>query len=337
LDNVEDSDGGDGGEETGNVHAGCAPKMLLGEEDLISLVNDEVGLEGHVQRDEDTEIGKGSDVAQLEGADPFQNSSVFVDHLALLEVETVTGELSGHPHEGLIEIGRMIDILLQFEEAVDGSAEELGMAQTVRYVFVLLFGLDGNVVLVALAVVVVASDWAVQSLLLPFHDVFELGFFVPGSVGDEAILILEGPVDLFGHFPAREAEVGQIWRYRPIGVEVGIDAGNASLVGAIEISDGAPNLTLDSEIMLEVIDDSVVLEYLGFVMVLIEFRFDVVVRVWVLMREGRVGFIVDEDVLFEKLGVGLFLGGVKQTERVVRVGAETGHCGKDPASQHLNE
>lgn len=67
--------------------------MLLREEQLISLVEGEVGLEADVEWQEDSKVGKSSDVSQLEGADPFQNSGVFVNDLSLLEVQAIAREL----------------------------------------------------------------------------------------------------------------------------------------------------------------------------------------------------------------------------------------------------
>lgn len=244
--------------------------MELAEPELISLVHDQVSLEGHVERNEDTKIAQSCKVAQLESTDPFEDSSVLIDHFTLLEVEGLAGVLSGHLDEGLIEIGGVVDVLFKFEEAIDGSAEELRMAETISHVLVLLLRLNCNVVLVSLAVVIVAGHGAVESLSLPFDDVLELRPLVPGSVGDEAVLILEGPANLLGHLATGETQIGQIGSDGAIGVEVGIDARNALLVRAVEISDGVPNLSLDSEIVLELIDDSVVLLDFDLVVVLVE-------------------------------------------------------------------
>ena len=60
--------------------------MLLCEEQLISLFKGEVCFEGDVERQEYSEVGESSDVSQLEGADPLQNSGIFVNNLSLLEV-----------------------------------------------------------------------------------------------------------------------------------------------------------------------------------------------------------------------------------------------------------
>lgn len=308
--------------------------MLLREEQLISLVQGEVGLEADVEWQEDSKVGKSSDVSQLEGADPFQNSGVFVNNLSLLEVQAITGELGGHLDEGLVEIGRMVDILLELKEPVNWGSEELRMSQSIGDVLVFLLWLDGDIVLVSLAVVVVVGDWPVQSLLLPLHDVFELRLLVPRGIGDKPVLVLEGPLGFFGEISPWESKIGQFGRSWPVGVEIGVDAGNAALVGAVELGDGVPDLSLDLEIMFELIDDPVVLEDLGFVMVLIKLVMDVVAGVWVLMGQCGVGLIVDIDIFFEEFGVGLLLGVVEQGERVVGGGAEASEGGQELAGEH---
>lgn len=92
----------------------------------------------------------------------------------------------------------MVDVLLKLEESVHRRAEELRMAQSICHILVLLLWLDGHIILVSLSVVVIVSDWPVQSFLLPLHDVLERSLLVPGSVSDKPILVLEGPLDFFG-------------------------------------------------------------------------------------------------------------------------------------------
>lgn len=308
--------------------------MLLREEQLVSLVEGEVGLEADVERQEDSEVCESSDVSQLEGADPLQNSGVFVNDLSLLEVQAVAGELGGHFDEGLVEVGGMVDILLELEEPVNWGSEELRMSQAIGDVLVLLLGLDGDIVLVSLAVVVVVGDWPVQSLLLPLHDVFELRLLVPRGIGDKPVLVLEGPLSFFGQISPWESEVGQFGGSGSVGAEIGVDAGNAALVGAVELGDGVPDLSLDLEIMFELIDDPVVLEDLGFVMVLIKLVMDVLGGVGILVGQCGIGLIVDIDIFFEEFSVGLLLGVVEQGERVVGGGAEAGEGGEELAGEH---
>ena len=65
--------------------------------------------------------------------------------------------------------------------------------------------------------------------------------------------------------------------------------------------------------MLELINDFIILFHIGFVVVLIKLAFDVFRRVWVLMWDGRVSFIVDVCVLFKESDVGLFFRDLQKT------------------------
>lgn len=197
-DDVKDTESGDGGEETSHVNVGGTPEMQLADIELISLVDYQVSLECHVQGYEDTEIGQGSNVTQLEGTDPLKHSSVLIDDFTLLEVERLTGVLSRHLDEGLIQIGGVVNVLFKLEETIDGGTEELRMSETISHILVLFLGLDSHIILVALAMVIVAGDGAVETLSLPLDDVFELRLLVPGGVGNEAVLVLEGPAHLLG-------------------------------------------------------------------------------------------------------------------------------------------
>lgn len=201
--------------------------MLLREEQLISLFEGEIGLETDVEWQEDAEVGKSSDISDLKGADPLQDTSVLVHHFTLLKVEAITGELRRHLHERLIEIGRMIDVLLKLEESVHWRSEELRMAQPISHILVLLLWLDGDIVLVPLSVVVIVRNWPVQSFLLPLHDVFELGLLVPGRVGDKPILVLEGPLGFFGKISPWESEIRQFRSNGSVWVEIGVNTRNA--------------------------------------------------------------------------------------------------------------
>ena len=308
--------------------------MLLREEQLVSLVEGEICLEGDVEGQEDSEVGKSCDVSQLEGADPLQDAGVLVDHFSLLEVQAVAGELGRHLHERLIEVGRMVDVLLQLEEPVDWGSEELRVSQSIGDILVLLLWLDGDIVLVSLAVVVIMGDWPVQSFLLPLHDVFELRLLVPGRIGDKPILILEGPLGFFGQISPWESEIGQFGSNWPVGVEIGVNARNAAFVWAVELGDGVPDLSLHLEVMFELIDNPVVLEHLGFVMILIKLIMHKLAGVRILMGQRWIGLIVDIDIFFEEFSVGLLLGVVEQGERVVGGGAEAGEGGEELPGEH---
>ena len=56
VEDVVDSDGGDGGEETHGVESKRRVKDLLTQPELVSLIQDQVGLETDIQGDEDTEV-----------------------------------------------------------------------------------------------------------------------------------------------------------------------------------------------------------------------------------------------------------------------------------------
>lgn len=81
------------------------------------------------------------------------------------------------------------------------------MTQSIRYVCILLFRLDGHIILVSFAVVIVMSDGSVESFLFPLDDVLKLSFGVPGSIGNESIFVLICPCSLVHDISAREAEV----------------------------------------------------------------------------------------------------------------------------------
>ena len=100
---------------------------MLADVELVSFFNNEISFEGHVEGDENSEIGQSCQISNLEGSDPFQNPGVLVYNLSLLEIEGLIGILSRHFNEGLIGEGGMVYVFLQFEESVHGGAEELGM------------------------------------------------------------------------------------------------------------------------------------------------------------------------------------------------------------------
>ena len=165
----------------------------------------------------------------------------------------------------------MIDVFFEFEQTVDRSAEEFGVSQSVSNILILFLRLDCDIIFVSLAVVVVPSYGAMEALFLPFYDVLELWFLVPRSVGDKAVLVLEGPNHLPGHIAPRKAQILEFRGNWPCGVEIGVDAGDSALVRTVQIGDSVPDLPLNCEIMLELVDDFVVLFDFCAVVVLIEF------------------------------------------------------------------
>jgi hypothetical protein len=258
VDDVEDTEGRDRGEQPEGVHAVGIPQNSLSNPQLVGLVGDHVGLEDHVQRNEDTSVCQEGNVSELNGSDPLKDTSVLVNDLSLFEVEGIGGVLGGHLDERLVDKGRVENVLFEFEKTVHGSTEELGVAETVSDVIVLLFGSDRNVVFVSFSVIVVSSDRAVLTLLLPLDDVLERNLFMPGSVSDESVLVGEGPHGFVVDVSALEAEVRKHLLVGTVGIEIGINSGYTSLVRTIEVGDGLPNFTLDLEIVLEIVDDGVV-------------------------------------------------------------------------------
>jgi hypothetical protein len=249
--------------------------MLLSQPELISLIHHQVGLEGHVEGDEHSEVRQQSNVAELEGADPFKHAGVLVDHLSLFEVEGAAGVLGGHGDKGLVGEGRMVDVFFKFEQPVERGSEEFRVSESVADVGVLLFRFYCNIVLVSFGVVVVVSDRTVEPLFFPFNDVFEGNGCVPGGVGDESVFVGEGPHLFSVYIAAGEAQVGQSLSCNSVGIEVGVDSGNTASVGTVEFGYGIPDFALNLEVVFEVVDDLVVLVDFGFVVVLVEFVVDV--------------------------------------------------------------
>ena len=250
--------------------------MLLAYPQFVRLVESEIGLEGQVQRQEYSEIGQEGQVGQLEGSDPLQHSSILVDHFSLFEVQVLAGVLTGHLDKRLVSEGGMIDILLEFQQPVEGSPKELRMAEPVRDVLVLFFRFDWDVIFVALAVVVVAGDGPMQAVSLPLLDVLEGHWLVPDRVPHEPVLVGEGPGVLIVNIPARESEIRQLLRGDAVRIDVSVNTRDALLVGPVQFGDGVPNLPLKFEIKLEILDDLVIGVSIGLIVVLVKFRGDVI-------------------------------------------------------------
>lgn len=58
-------------------------------------------------------------------------------------------------------------------------------------------------------------------------------------------------------------------------MDVGVDARDSSFVWSIKIIDGIPDLSLDFDIVFELINDLVVGSDFDFIVVLVEFRMDI--------------------------------------------------------------
>ena len=148
------------------------------------------------------------------------------------------------------------------------------MSETVTDVSVLVLRFDFNVVLISLSMVVVVSDGSIETFFFPFDYVFKGDGCIPGSVGNESVLVGECPHLLAVNVAAGKADIRQGLGGNSADVEVGIDTRDTASVGAIEIGDGIPDFALDLEVVFEVVDDLVVLVDIGFVVVLVEFAVD---------------------------------------------------------------
>ena len=197
------------------------------------------------------------------------------------------------------------------------------MSKSVRNIGIFFLRFHGYIVLVAFAVVVVMSDWSVESFLLPLDDVPEGRRSVPDSIGDEPVLVAESPDLLVVDVSSGETQVWEIVGSGSIHTKVGVDAGDAPFVGSVESGDSVPNFPLYFEVVLEVVDDSVVLFRLCFVVILIEFAGDVLGRVGVLVRKSWVRFVLESRVFFDESEVGLLFRRVEDGEGVIFLGSES--------------
>lgn len=217
----------------------------------------------------------------------------------------------------------MVEILFELQESLKRVAEKFRMTQSVRDIFVLLFRLDGHIVLVSFAVIVVSSDRPVESFFLPFDDMLELLLGVPGSVGDESILILEGPVSFVHDISARKTEIRELLFCGPVFAEVGVDTWDSILVGSVKLCDGSPYLSLHFEVVFEVVYDIVVLFDFDPIVVLVELASDVMRRAGVLMRKRWIGFIVHDGIFFDLPQVRFLLLERKERQSVAFFRAES--------------
>ena len=245
--------------------------MLLANVQLVSFFDDQVSLEDHVQRKENTTIRQQSNIAKLKSSDPFENSSVFVYNFSLLEVELAAGTLRWHFNEGLISEYGMVKIFFESEKSLEGSSEKFRMAQSISNPLVFLFWFDGNIVFVAFSVIVVTSDGSVESFLFPLNDVLECVVGVEGSVGDESILVIESPDSLVHDISALETDVGKFLFGGTILTEISVNTRDSIFIGSVKLCESIPYLSLHFEIILKVIDDGIVLFKFCLIVVLVEF------------------------------------------------------------------
>lgn len=224
--------------------------------------------------------------------------------------------LCGHFNERLIDVVGVVYIFFQLQESFKRSTEEFGVSESIAdiLVFFLWFGCD--IILVSFSMVMVFSDRSIESFSFPFDDVLELLFRVPDGLGGESILVCEGPSDLLVNISSGESKVGKLVLSDAVGVEVGVDAWYAFFIGSIEFCDGVPDLSLESHVKFELLDDSVVLGYFSLIMVFIKFVMDVFWGMRILVRKKRVLFVIGVGVVLERLEVVLFLCGGEKPESI---------------------
>lgn len=140
-------------------------------------------------------------------SNPFKYSSIFIDNFALLKVQILTGILSWHFYEGLIQENRVVDIFLQFEKSVQSSTEKLWMTESICNVLVFFLRPNWNIVLISFGMIVIARNWAIEPLFFPLNDMLESWVFVPRGIGYKSIFIEIGKRGLFINISSRKTEI----------------------------------------------------------------------------------------------------------------------------------
>lgn len=283
--------------ESQNINGSGADQMVLNVCEFISCVSNQISLESQTEWNVQSDVGAECQAGQLNESDPFQNSCVLINDFSLFEVKLWVWLGVWCLHERLVQINWVENIVLEFEESVDWGAQEFWMAESVGNVMVLFLGFHFDIVLVTFGVEMF-GDWSVGPFVFPLLDVLEVMFFVPWGVGDESVFVGEDDFLVVDVEPVESQifELGLDWS---ILIHVGIDTSDTVLVGPVKITDGMPDFSLDFQVVLEVINYSVVFFDFGFLVVFIKFWVDVLRWVVVLVREPWVSFVLDFGVGFE--------------------------------------
>ena len=247
--------------------------MVLDTHQFVGGVGDQVGLEAQVEWNVQGNVSAEGQACKLDESDPFQNSCVLVNDLTLFEVQLGVWLDAWLLDEGLVQVHWVEDVVFEFEQSVDWSAQEFGMAESVGDELVLFFGFHFDVVFVAFGVKVF-GDGSVGSFVFPLLDVLKVVFFVPGGVGNKSVFVGEDDF-LVVDVESVESEVFEFGFDGAVFVDVGVDTPDTVLVGSVKITDGLPYFALHFQVVLEIVNDCVVFFDLGFVVVLIEFGVDV--------------------------------------------------------------
>mmetsp|Transcript_4450 Transcript_4450/g.7592 ORF Transcript_4450/g.7592 Transcript_4450/m.7592 type:complete len:349 (+) Transcript_4450:618-1664(+) len=152
---------------------------------------------------EDVEGGRGSTDDGGEGLpepDPLGNLSVFIDHLAQLEVERRIRVHRGRLHEGLELVAGVSLGSLESQDSLEGALAELGVAESRGHVRELLVVGPLDIVLRALIMVVVVGGGLPLPLNLEllFEEIHDIRGLAEGMVvsvehvADRVVVLFEG-------------------------------------------------------------------------------------------------------------------------------------------------
>ncbi len=120
VDCVCDSTHTDRNGKSEDVDCDWTDQMILSEDEIISSIGDQVGLEPQTERNVQGNVSTCSQAEQLDEPDPFEYPGVLIQHFTLFEVKLSVGLGVGSMDKWLIEIGGMEDIIFEFEQPIDG-------------------------------------------------------------------------------------------------------------------------------------------------------------------------------------------------------------------------
>lgn len=140
---------------------------------------------------------------------------------------------------------------------------------------------------------------------------------IPRCIGDESILVAEGPYLLVINISAIEAEIRQRFDCGSIWVKIGINSWNSSFVRSIKSGNWIPNFSLYFEIIFEVVDDCIILFSFSFIMILIKLACNIMSRIGILVWECRICFVIKNSIFFYESKIGFFLVLIEYAKGIV--------------------
>jgi len=164
----------------------------------------------------------------------------------------------------------MIYIFFKLKESIHRSSKEFRVSKSISNILIFFFRSNRNIILVSLIVVIILSNWTIQSFILPFENMFELRFTHPWSISDKSVLVLECPNLLFVNVTTIKSNIRKFLLYGTIWIEIGINSRNTFFVRTVQFVNGIPYFSLHFQIIFKLIDDFVVLLYISTVMILIK-------------------------------------------------------------------